>query len=478
MIFSCEDLGIDFPVFTTRPDTLFGATFFVMAPEHPDVERLAAGTEHEAAVPRVRERVSPRNRRGAWERRSARRPEVPLGRTITNPVNGEQIPMFVADYVLDGVRNRGDHRGARRRERDFDFARAFDLPIRRVIATPLPGTGETAAAAPEGATSSQDELPYLGDGEMVNSGRFDGRHNRKAYDEIIAWLESDGRGKPTVHYRLRDWLVSRQRYWGCPIPVVYCETDGIVPRPEDQLPVLLPEVDDYAPKGTEPAGCRHRLGRDRMPTLRRPGPSRETDTMDTFVDSSWYFLRYLDADNDHAAWDRAAADYWMPVDQYIGGVEHAILHPTYARFFIKALADTGHPWASRSRSPASSRRGMITRDGAKMSSSKGNVVSAAETVNRDGADTARTYVCFMGPPAGRRGLDRRERRGGAPVPDSPLAPEGGGRGAHLSRRIGDPRLRDRRGRLPATCSASPIGRSTRSPATSTATSASTPQSPR
>jgi leucyl-tRNA synthetase len=386
VVFRCEDVGIDFPVFTTRPDTLFGATFFVLAPEHPDVERLAAGTEHEAAV---RDYVNEATRWTPEERGSEERQKtgVPLGRTITNPVNGEQIPMFVADYVLMEYGTGAIMAVPGHDKRDYDFARAFDLPIRRVIA----GTDPDESQDDEG-------LPYSGDGQMVNSGRFDGKQNREAYDEIVAWLESEGRGKPTLHYRLRDWLVSRQRYWGCPIPVVYCETDGIVPLPEDQLPVLLPEVDDYAPKGQSPLAAATDWVETECP---RCGGSalRETDTMDTFVDSSWYFLRYLDAHNDHAAWDRAAVDYWMPVDQYIGGVEHAILHLMYARFFTKALADIGHLGVQEPFGRLFT-QGMITRDGAKMSSSKGNVVSAAETVERYGADTARTYVCFMGPPAG------------------------------------------------------------------------------
>ncbi len=384
--FRCEERGIDFPVFTTRPDTLFGATFFVLAPEHHDVERLAAGTEHEAAV---REYVNEAVRETAEERGAEERQKtgVPLGRTITNPVNGEQIPMFVADYVLMEYGTGAIMAVPAHDARDHEFARAFGLPIRRVI----------EGFDPEEA-KDDDGLPYSGDGTMVNSGRFDGKHSREAYDEIVDWLESEGRGKPTVHYRLRDWLVSRQRYWGCPIPVVYCETDGIVPLPEDQLPVLLPEVEDYAPKGRSPLAAATDWVETECP--RCGGPARrETDTMDTFVDSSWYFLRYLDAHNDEAAWDRAAVDYWMPVDQYIGGVEHAILHLMYARFFTKALADMGHlgiqePFARLFT------QGMITRDGAKMSSSKGNVVSAAATVERYGADTARTYVCFMGPPAG------------------------------------------------------------------------------
>jgi leucyl-tRNA synthetase len=384
VIFRCEELGIDFPVFTTRPDTLFGATFFVVAPEHHEVERLAAGTEHEDAV---REYVNEAVRASAEERGAMEREKtgMPLGRTVTNPVNGERIPMFVADYVLMEYGTGAIMAVPGHDDRDYEFARAFELEIRRVI------EGVDPAEARD-----DDGLPYSGDGQMVNSGRFDGEHNREAYDQIVGWLETEGRGKPAVHYRLRDWLVSRQRYWGCPIPVVYCERDGIVPLPEDQLPVVLPEVDDYAPKGQSPLAAATEWVQTTCP---RCGGSarRETDTMDTFVDSSWYFLRYLDAHNGEAAWDRAAVDYWMPVDQYIGGVEHAILHLMYARFFTKALADMDYLGVQEPFARLFT-QGMITRDGAKMSSSKGNVVSAAETLERYGADTARTYVCFMGPP--------------------------------------------------------------------------------
>jgi leucyl-tRNA synthetase len=218
----------------------------------------------------------------------------------------------------------------------------------------------------------------------------------EAIPKITAWLEEQGKGRPAVNYRLRDWLVSRQRYWGAPIPVVYCDRCGIVPVPDEQLPVELPTIDDYAPQGRSPLAAAEDWVATECP--RCDGPARrETDTMDTFVDSSWYFIRYLDPRNEAAAWDRAAADHWLPVDQYIGGVEHAILHLMYARFLTKALADLGHlgvqePFANLFA------QGMITRDGAKMSKSKGNTVSPAEYVERYGADTARTYVCFMGPP--------------------------------------------------------------------------------
>ncbi|HEU4705607.1 MAG TPA: leucine--tRNA ligase [Solirubrobacterales bacterium] len=384
VVFRCEEADLDFPVFTTRPDTLFGATFFVLAPEHPELERLVAGTPAEADV---REYVNRVGRESAEERGAEDREKtgVPLGRSVVNPVNGETIPMYVADYVLmeygtGAIMAVPGHDG-----RDYEFARKLDLPVQRVI------EGEDPEAA-------RDDLglPYPGDGLMVESGRFDGKHNREAYDEIVAWLESEGRGKPAVNYRLRDWLVSRQRYWGAPIPVVYCGECGIVPVPEEQLPVELPEIEDYAPQGKSPLAAAEDWVATECPRC-GAAARRETDTMDTFVDSSWYFLRYLDAHNDGAAWDREAADHWMPVDQYIGGVEHAILHLMYARFFTKALADLGHlgvqePFANLFT------QGMITRDGAKMSKSKGNTVSPGDYVERYGADTGRTYVCFMGPP--------------------------------------------------------------------------------
>ena len=384
VVFRCDDLDLDFPVFTTRPDTLFGATFFVLAPEHPEVERLAAGTEHEHAV---REYVNEAARATAEERGAEEHQKtgVPLGREVTNPVNGEPIPMFVADYVLMEYGTGALMAVPAHDDRDYDFAKAFGLPIRRVI----------EGVDPEEARDDEG-LPYTGDGTMVNSGPFDNKNNREAYGEILAWLESEGRGKPAVNFRLRDWLVSRQRYWGAPIPIVYCDECGMVPVPEDQLPVLLPEIEDFAPKGKSPLAAAEDWVRTDCPKCGGEA-HRETDTMDTFVDSSWYFLRYLDNRNDEAAWDREVADYWMPVDQYIGGVEHAILHLMYARFFVKALHDMD---LLEAREPFANlfTQGMITRDGAKMSKSRGNTVSPAEYVDRFGADTLRTYICFHAPP--------------------------------------------------------------------------------
>jgi leucyl-tRNA synthetase len=395
--FRCEDLDpahpIDYPVFTTRPDTLFGATFFVMAPEHPDIARLAEGTVYEQDV---RDYVNHALNESNEERGNAERPKtgVPLGRTVTNPVNGEQIPMYVADYVLMEYGTGAIMAVPGHDERDYAFARAYELPIRRVIEGPASAAPD---ADPSAAETTEEGLPYTGDGPLVNSHPdFDGMPNREALSAIVAWLDREGKGHASVNYRLRDWLVSRQRYWGCPIPIVNCERCGIVPVPEDELPVELPDIEDYTPKGRSPLEAAEDWVKTKCPECGGTA-RRETDTMDTFVDSSWYFLRYCDASNEQAAWDPAALRQWMPVDQYIGGVEHAILHLMYARFFTKALADLGHldfeePFR------ALFTQGMVTKDGAKMSKSKGNVVSPAAIIERYGADTARCYILFIGPP--------------------------------------------------------------------------------
>ncbi|MGI8579473.1 MAG: leucine--tRNA ligase [Solirubrobacteraceae bacterium] len=417
--FRCEELGIDYPVFTTRPDTLFGATFFVMAPEHPDVFKLAEGTDGEKAV---HDYVTQALGEGAEERGTTEKPKtgVPLGRTVTNPVNGEQIPVFVADYVLLEYGTGAIMAVPAHDERDFEFAQAFGLPIRRVV-----GGG--------------DELPYPGDGPIVNSHPdFDGLANRDALEKIVAWLDREGRGHSSVSYRLRDWLVSRQRYWGCPIPIIHCDRCGMVPVPEADLPVELPDVEDYAPKGRSPLDAATDWVNVACPSC-DGSARRETDTMDTFVDSSWYYLRYCDAGNDEAAWSSDALDEWMGVDQYIGGVEHAILHLMYARFFTKALADLGLVGVQEP-FEALFTQGMITRGGAKMSKSRGNVISPATYVERYGADTARCYVLFIGPPdqdadwsdEGVEGVHRFLARlwrlgyelGGGEAPEVPGAPEG------------------------------------------------------
>jgi leucyl-tRNA synthetase len=377
--FRCEELGIDYPVFTTRPDTLFGATFFVMAPEHPDVLKLVEGADREQAV---RDYVNHALTESNEERGDVEKTKtgVALGRSVTNPVNGERIPMYVADYVLMEYGTGAIMAVPAHDERDFAFAQAYGLPIRRVIEDPEGG-----------------ELPYRGDGRLVNSHPdFDGMGNREALEAIVAWLDREGKGHASVNYRLRDWLVSRQRYWGCPIPMIHCPSCGTVPVPEDRLPVELPDVSDYKPRGKSPLAAVEEWVNVECPSCGGPA-RRETDTMDTFVDSSWYFLRYCDANDDEAAWDRRVLAEWMPVDQYIGGVEHAILHLLYARFFTKAFADM-ELLDAQEPFQALFTQGMITRDGAKMSKSKGNVISPATYVDRYGADTARCYILFIGPP--------------------------------------------------------------------------------
>jgi leucyl-tRNA synthetase len=417
VVFRCEELGTDYPVFTTRPDTLFGATFFVMAPEHPDVFRMRD-------APEVHEYVNRALTESAEERGDEHKEKtgVPLGRTVTNPVNGEQIPVFVADYVLMEYGTGAIMAVPAHDQRDYDFAVKFDLPITRVVE---PASGE----APEGEAF----IGHSEDERLMNSGEFDGMPAPEAKRAITAWLEERGLGRASVGYRLRDWLFSRQRYWGCPIPMVYCDDCGLVQVPDEQLPVELPDIEDYAPKGKSPLAAAEDWVRTSCPSCGKEA-RRETDTMDTFVDSAWYFLRYCDARNDEAAWDPEVIARWMPVDQYIGGVEHAILHLLYARFFMKALTDmdlldVNEPFARLFT------QGMVTRDGAKMSKTKGNTVSPQEYVERFGADALRCYILYVGHPAeggdwtdeGIDGLYRflsRLWRAAQEAPDGPSEPRG------------------------------------------------------
>jgi leucyl-tRNA synthetase len=384
--FRCEDLGLDYPVFTTRPDTLFGATFFVMAPEHPDVLELAAGTEYEE---RVREYVNRSLTESVEDRGDADKPKtgVPLGRTITNPVNGEQIPMYVADYVLMEYGTGAVMGVPAHDQRDYDFSVVFDLPIVPVVAP---------AGDEEPDLGSQAFTAHTDDERLINSREFSGLDAVTGRQAIVAWLESHGVGHASVNFRLRDWLISRQRYWGCPIPIVYCAHCGMVPVPVEDLPVELPEVADYQPRGRSPLAAAEDWVSTTCPECGGEA-RRETDTMDTFVDSSWYFLRYCDARNDQEPWDRRVLASWMPVDIYIGGIEHAILHLMYARFFVKALADMGLLDVQEPFETLFTQGMILGADGNKMSSSKGNVVAPSEIVGRFGADAARCYVLFMGP---------------------------------------------------------------------------------
>ncbi|HLH66407.1 MAG TPA: leucine--tRNA ligase [Solirubrobacteraceae bacterium] len=385
--FRCEQLGLQYPVFTTRPDTLFGATFFVLAPEHPDVARLAAGTEHEAAVHDYVNRAltEPMQLRGAAERPKT---GVPLGRSVTNPATGEPIPMFVADYVLMEYGTGAVMGVPAHDQRDWEFARAHGLEIRPVIAPPGGSPPDVSAGAFTAHTESE---------RLINSGRFSGLDAVAGAAAIVEHLQREGIGRPAVSFRLRDWLLSRQRYWGCPIPVVYCERCGMLPVPDAQLPVLLPDVEDYQPRGRSPLAAAEEWVATDCPAC-GGGARRETDTMDTFVDSSWYFLRYCDARNDAAPWDPEAVARWMPVDQYIGGVEHAILHLMYARFFVKALADMGLVGFQEPFRALFTQGMILGPDGQKMSKSRNNVISPAPIVERLGVDAARCYVLFIGPP--------------------------------------------------------------------------------
>jgi leucyl-tRNA synthetase len=356
-----------------------------MAPEHTDVFKLAQGTDHEDQVHQYVNRALTES---SEFRGSADKPKtgVALGRTVTNPVNGEQIPMFVADYVLMEYGTGAVMGVPAHDQRDYEFAVEFDLPIRHVVA---PEDGE----APEGEAF----VAHGRDERLINSGEFSGMSAEEGQQAIVAWLEREGKGNPSVSYKLRDWLLSRQRYWGCPIPIIYCERCGIVPVPDDQLPVELPDVQDYQPKGRSPLATAEAWVNTKCPNCDAPA-RRETDTMDTFVDSSWYFIRYCDAHDEREAWDPAIADYWMAVDQYIGGIEHAILHLMYARFFVKALADMGLLGVQEPFRALFTQGMILGPDGNKMSKSLGNVISPHPIVERYGADAARTYILFLGPP--------------------------------------------------------------------------------
>ena len=370
-------------VFTTRVDTIFGATSVQLAPEHP-VTKAFATADPELAKS-VDEMVAQQKvARETGDIGSIQKHGVSTGRHAINPFNGETVPIWVANYILADYGTGAIMSVPGHDERDFEFAQKYGLPVKRVVA-PNVDTDDLA-------------LPYTGEDEavLIDSGEWTGEASLEAQEKMARYAEDHGFGKKTTTYRLKDWGVSRQRYWGTPIPMIYCKACGIVPVPEDQLPVLLPEKIEITQEGGSPLSRVPEFVNVPCPNCGEPG-RRETDTMDTFVDSSWYFYRYTDARNDHAPFDSEKANYWFPIDQYIGGVEHAILHLIYSRFWTKVMRDLGLIANSE---PATRlfTQGMVIKDGAKMSKSKGNVVSPDLMIEKYGADATRMYALFAAPP--------------------------------------------------------------------------------
>ena len=381
-------------VYTTRPDTSYGMTYAVVAPEHPLVDALTT-PEHRAAVEDVRslaaassdvERMSESGTAGLAKRGAL------TGSSVINPFTGQPVPVYVADYVLMGYGTGAIMAVPAEDARDWDFARAYGLPYVRTVQPP---EGWDEHGGPDGGPGGA----YMGPGEKINSDWLNGLDIPTAKARATEWLESEGIGRAKVNYRLRDWLVSRQRFWGCPIPVVYCPEHGIVPVPDDQLPVLAPDDVEFLPTGQSPLASNLEFLETTCPICGGPAV-RETDTMDTFVDSSWYFLRFTDPWDTEKPFDPEMARRWMPVRQYIGGIEHAILHLLYARFYTKALADLGvAPPELREPFDQLFTQGMIRMDGKKMSKSRGNLISPSVYFETVGADALRLFHLFVGPPA-------------------------------------------------------------------------------
>ncbi len=382
--FKVVDRDVNFQVFTTRPDTIYGVTFMSIAPEHPAVDDLVKGTSCESLV---RQYIQDATKKTDRERIEKEKDGVATGCHAINPVNGEKVPIFVADYVLleygSGVVMGVPAHDAR----DFQFAKKYDLPIRVVIKPP---DGELKA---ETMTDAYEDF-----GVMVASDEFTGLDSDKGIKAVTHFLAEKQLGGPSVHYRLKDWLISRQRYWGAPIPIIYCGKCGMVPVPEKDLPVLLPEdVTDFVPRGKSPLAAVERFINTECPKCGGKA-QRDPDTMDTFVCSSWYFLRYLDPHNEHEFCSRASADCWLPIDQYIGGgSEHATGHLIYFRFFTKVLFDAKYLSVDE---PAKNlfNLGMVLKDGEVMSKSRGNAIPAGQFISKHGADVARMTILFAAPP--------------------------------------------------------------------------------
>jgi len=371
-------------VFTTRPDTLYGATFMVLAPEHPLVAKLSLGTKQEIVVGEFIKKVK-QEEKVTRTSETGEKNGVFTGAYAVNPLTGEDIPVWSANFVLMDYGTGAVMSVPAHDQRDLDFARKYDLPVRMVI-QPTEGSLD----------ESNVQEAFSASGVMVNSGSFNGLSGDEAKKKVCDYLEEIKIGKASVNFRLRDWGVSRQRYWGTPIPIVRCDECGLVPVPEDQLPVQLPLDVDLGNRGQSPLTTLTEFYATQCPSCGKSA-RRETDTLDTFVCSSWYFNRYTSANNNQFAFDRDDLDYWMPVDQYIGGIEHAILHLLYSRFFHLVFKDLGF---TKSDEPFDRllTQGMVIKDGAKMSKSKGNVVDPDEIIQNYGADTARLFILFAAPP--------------------------------------------------------------------------------
>ena len=382
--FTVEGMDEKILVYTTRVDTVYGVTYMVLAPEHPLVEKLIA---HNPEKDKLEAFIFEMKNQNDLARTSEDAPKLgmPTGSYAIHPLTGERIPIWIANYVLYEYGTGAVMAVPEGDQRDWEFAKKYKLPIHMVIQN-----------KEHDLVLDNMEQAYDEDGYLVNSGEFDGLTSAEARQKITEKLEKMGIGEGKVNYRLRDWLISRQRYWGCPIPVVYCPTCGTVLVPDDELPVKLPEDVDFVTDATSPLETNKEFLYCRCPKCGGDA-KRETDTMDTFIDSSWYFLRYCDPKNDKIPFDKEKCDYWMQVDQYIGGIEHAILHLLYARFFTKVLHDAGMVTASE---PFENLlcQGMVLKDGGKMSKSVGNVVSPEEIVSQYGADTARLFILFAAPP--------------------------------------------------------------------------------
>lgn len=384
---------IDFPVvgddealscFTTRVDTIYGATYMVLAPEHPYIEELAEAAPHKDEILSFIERVRKQNMLARADV-EVEKEGIFTGRFVINPVNNRQIPLWIANYVLMEYGTGAVMAVPAHDQRDFEFAKKYNLPVKVVIDNPE-----------ERLSAQTMKQAYVDEGIMVNSAPFNGLDNRRAQEKIADFMEEKKIGRRAVHYRLRDWLISRQRYWGAPIPIVYCKNCGEVAVPEEDLPVLLPEKVEFRPHGESPLKQVKKFVQARCPKCKGEA-LRETDTMDTFVDSAWYYLRYLSPKDRKRPFDSEIVNKWLPVDQYIGGVEHAILHLLYSRFITKVFYDMGlvsfdEPFKRLFT------QGMIIKGGAKMSKSKGNVVSPDALIAKYSADTVRLYTLFIGPP--------------------------------------------------------------------------------